>query len=298
VEGHVRASNEGKVCEAIVQHLEKGANGAVRSSVRAPEKEGHAAPVEFAFKIGDQLHALEHTVIEPFAGHLKLEAQAQQRFKPIEDALKQALGKTAFFQLIIPADALEGKKATDLPGIQQAVINWVKTAAATMPTRNDGLGTSIRAGEVPGVGFPLELHRFDPTPIPLHYFKISHVVLDLDRLRKERMNEAIEKKFWKLGAWKRDERAKTVLVLENRDVQLSPPDVVADTFVPLAKTRQDRPDETYLVMTCFEPWHLWPILIGYKSYYDLVAKGPIGIEEVDPTKLVPLTAVPPARSQS
>jgi hypothetical protein len=175
----------------------------------------------------------EHTVIEPFAGHLKLEAQAQQRVNPIEDALKDALGNSAFFQLIIPADALEGKKGAELPGIQQAVINWTKTAAATMPTRNDGLGTSTRADNVTGVGFPLELHRFEPTPIPLHYFKISHVVLDLDRLRNERMNEAIEKKFPKLAAWKRDEKAKTVLVLENRDVH---PQIQRNPF-PLSHSR-------------------------------------------------------------
>lgn len=282
-------TNEGKVCEAVVQRLEQRANGAVRTGLRQPEKEGHAAPVEAVFTIADELFALEHTTIEPFAGHMKMEAEADWRIKPITDTLKDALGTTAFYHLIIPVDALKGKKPTEVSAIQQAVIAWVKTTASTMPIRNDGLGTSVRSCTVPGVPFPLTLERFEPTPIPKHYFKISHMVLDLDQLRKERISEAIERKCPKLAAWKRDENAKTVLVLECNDVQLSNPDVIASTFVPLAKERADRPDETYLVITCVEKWHLWPILIGDKTYDDLVAKGDVQIDEIDPRTLVSLT---------
>jgi hypothetical protein len=38
-----------------------------------------------------------------------------------------------------------------------------------------------------------------------------------------------------LAHWKTEENAKIVLVLEANDIQLTAPDLVADTFVPLVK---------------------------------------------------------------
>jgi hypothetical protein len=69
--------NEGKACDAIIRRLEKSAN-ATRSGLRFPEREGHAFPIEVAVTIGDQLVALEHTGIEPFRGHVEMEAKAAQ----------------------------------------------------------------------------------------------------------------------------------------------------------------------------------------------------------------------------
>jgi hypothetical protein len=135
----------------------------------------------------------------------------------------------------------------------------------------------------------MSLHRFEPPVIPGWYFQIRHVVTDGEKLRKERIQEAIDKKFTKLAGWKRDEKAKTVLVLEQNDIQLSAPDIVAETYVPLAKARADRPDETYLVVSCMTPWHAWPILIGDKSYLELVRSGEAEFEEIDPDDLVELT---------
>src|SRR5260370_1302965 len=91
-------SNEGQACDAIVRYLESRENG-VRANLRWPEKEQHAAPIEVAFKIGDQLYALEHTLIEPFEGHVRMEAEAGRLFAPIEDALKGNLDTAALFEL-------------------------------------------------------------------------------------------------------------------------------------------------------------------------------------------------------
>jgi hypothetical protein len=41
---------------------------------------------------------------------------------------------------------------------------------------------------------------------------------------------------------------KTILVLEQNDIQLTNEAIVTDTFVPLATARTDQPDETYLVV--------------------------------------------------
>jgi hypothetical protein len=74
------------VCEAIVRRLEDQAN-ASRSGLRWPEQEPHPFPVELAFSIAGQLYALEHTGIEPFKGHLQMDAEAERHFAPITNAL-------------------------------------------------------------------------------------------------------------------------------------------------------------------------------------------------------------------
>jgi hypothetical protein len=122
--------NEGKVCEAIVWHLEERAKSS-RHGVRWPEDEGHAHPVEVAFSFGVDLFALEHTGIEPFKGHVRMEAEAERHFKPITEALKNALGTSAVFELHMPADAFQGRRMVEIRTLQQAIILWVTTTAPT-----------------------------------------------------------------------------------------------------------------------------------------------------------------------
>jgi hypothetical protein len=75
--------NEGLACDAIIRHLE-AEEGATRSDMQWPEKQNHASPVEVVFKIGEKLHALKHTGIEPFEGHLGMTAQASNFLTQLE----------------------------------------------------------------------------------------------------------------------------------------------------------------------------------------------------------------------
>jgi hypothetical protein len=283
--------NEGKVCEAVVRRLEKRLGG-TRTNVEFPEQENHTSPVEATFKIGNQLFALEHTGIEPFEGHVQMEAQADHLYAPILNELKDGvLGTSARYELVIPINAFQGMKMPEVRAIQKAIINWVKTTASKVPRLGSDRyeGTSVGPVTIEGVPFPLSLHRFEPPPIPGVYFQIRHEVPNGERLRTERTKAAIDKKFPKLAAWKHAKKANTILVLEQNDIQLSAPDLVADAYVPLAKAREDRPDETYLVVTCMTPWLVCPILIGDKSYVELVRSDESEYEEVDPSTLTPLT---------
>jgi hypothetical protein len=56
--------------------------------------------------------------------------------------------------------------------------------------------------------------------------------------------------------------ARTILVLEDNNIQLTNQSIVAETYLPLAMARSDRPDETFLVASLKDPWHAWPMLIG------------------------------------
>jgi hypothetical protein len=62
-------------------------------------------------------------------------------------------------------------------------------------------------------------------------------------------------------------------VLEDNDVQLTNQVVVTETFLPIALGRPDRPDETYMVASCMDPWWVWPILVGDESYFDIARRG-------------------------
>jgi len=76
--------NEGKVCDAIIRHIE-AREGSQRQNLRSPEQEGHAAPVELTCSIDRQLYAFEHSGIEPFEGQIEIEAKAH--FEPLRAAL-------------------------------------------------------------------------------------------------------------------------------------------------------------------------------------------------------------------
>jgi hypothetical protein len=282
--------NEGKVCEAVVRRLEERFN-APRTDMRWPEDERHPFPVEIAFTIAGQLFALEHTGIEPFGGHVQMEAEASRHFTPIMDALKNALGVAAVFELIIPANAFRGRNTPEVRRIQQAVIDWVKATAPTLPKRlyADYRGTSVGSVTVPGVPFGISLHRFEPALVPGHYFQIKHLVRNAEQSRIDRIRKSVEKKFPKLAAWKRDHKARTILVLEDNDIQLTNEAIVTETFLPLAMARQDRPDETYVVASCMDPWHAWPVLVDGKSYFDFAQAGDAEDWGIDPTKLSTLT---------
>jgi hypothetical protein len=264
--------SEGMVCEAIVRRLEERASGC-RTGVCWPEQEGHPFPIEVAFSIAGQLYALEHTGIEPFKGHVQMEAEADRHFAPITNALKDSLGTDAVFELVIPANIFRGRKPPEIRRLQQALITGVKAAAPTLPKRKyadyRGTGGSVT---MEGVPFPVLLYRFEPVLVPGHHFQIKHMVTNGDRARLDRITQAVEDKFPKLAAWKRDYGARTILVLEDNDIQLTNQAIVTDAFIPLAVARVDTPDETYLVASCMDPWHAWPILIDGTTYFELAER--------------------------
>jgi hypothetical protein len=286
------SSNEGKVCDAIVRRLEEREQHK-RADLRSPEQENHKSPVEIAIKLGDQLYALEHTLVEPFQGHMRMEAQTEKLFTPIMTALKDALGEDALFELFLPLNALDGRKPAELKRIQQAIIAWVQATAPTISPRPYPGGKGTRVGPTLVEDIPLVLCRFEPPIIPGQHFQIRHTVDKIDQLRADRMKAAVDKKFPKLAAWKNDEGARSILVLEQNDIQLTNPSIVADTYLPLATAREDRPDETYLVATCLGPkWWIWPILIGNRSYFDIAQSDEPLYWEVDPSAFHDLTTTP------
>ncbi|BAM87660.1 hypothetical protein S58_16520 [Bradyrhizobium oligotrophicum S58] len=283
---------EGEVCDAMVKRLEER-EGRTRDNLRWPETENHKHPVDLAFTLGDQLYALEHTVVEPFDGHIRMEAQTETLFAPISNALKDSLGTDALFQLNMPINTLDGLKPAELARVQQSIVTWVKETAPTIPkpTFPDHSGNIAGPTKPTGVPCDVVLIRYEPPIFPGKYFEIRHLVDDMEKRRAARMQVAIDKKFPKLAAWKANEGAKTILVLEQNDIQITNINLITDTYLPLVKERTDRPDETYLVASCLGPpaWWMYPVLIGDRSYYDIMQTDETSYWEFDPSSLISLT---------
>jgi hypothetical protein len=94
----------------------------------------------------------------------------------------------------------------------------------------------------------------------------------VETARAERLRLACEKKFPKLAAWKKQANARTILVLEDNDIQLTNAALDTEAFLPLAAARHDAPDETYMIMTCTDTWYVSPVLVGDQSYFDISAR--------------------------
>jgi hypothetical protein len=282
--------NEGKACDAVIRVLETR-EGKGRNNVRIPEQERHAAPIEFACNIGDRLFALEHTGIEPFAGHMQMEAEADRLFRPIETLLANKLPPNDTFELGIPVNALQGLKKKDLAQIQAALVAWVEATAPTVPVASYAhYLRSIQKVRPPGVPFDVRLDRFQSI-VPPGRFQIKHSITDedLEPSRRARIRAACEKKFPKLEAWRHDALARTVLVLEDNDIQLTNPQRVFDTLAALRRDFTNWPDEIYLVSTIIKnPWYVHALQVGDRQYYELSEAGQC-LTEFDADCLIDVT---------
>jgi hypothetical protein len=138
-----------------------------------------------------------------------MEAEAGRLFDPITDALNGNLDSTALVELHMPINVLQRLPNSEVRSIHKALIDWVKVTAPTIPKRPypDYRGNAVGPIDVKGVPFPVTLVRFEPALIPGRHFDIRHTAVGIYQARTERMKRAIEKKFPKLAAWKRDHGA-------------------------------------------------------------------------------------------
>lgn len=274
------AFHETETCEGIIQHLEQRQR-ARRSDVQIRDRGSETsadARVEMTFRLGGQLYALEHTGIEPFDGFMAHQNRASSLFLPLQAAAAAAASLSAILadgvviEMHLPIDAFVDRKMPEVRAIQTALLAWIAATAPTLPPRRyaDYRGTLVTA-QPTGVPFQVSLVRFDGIAGMGGRFQLKHLTRGAETPRVERIARAREKKFPKLARWKQSDAARTVLVFEDNDVQLTNVSIVAEAFLPIATARADAPDETYMVSTCTSPWYAWPVLVDGRSYFDLAA---------------------------
>jgi hypothetical protein len=283
--------NEAKACDAIIRHIEARSK-APRSNLRLHDRHPqHDRRIELTFEIGSNLYAMEHTGIEPFSDFMRMNQDSDRLFGPVERSVSSALSPNEILEVHIPLGALTDLPNRDLERIQDAMIRHIIAVAPSVPVRSyaDYIG-DVKPVIPQGVPFPVTVYRFDSLGLPPRCKIVHRAPPNREALRAERLRLTCEKKFPKLAAWKAANNARTILVLEDNDIQLTNTQTVADAFLPIAMARADRPDETYMLMTCAEPWYAWPILIDNVSYFDLAQRyHPVRLE-IDPAGLSPVTA--------
>jgi len=121
-------------------------------------------------------------------------------------------------------------------------------------------------------------------------FSVGHLVQgDMEQLRRERIGRAYKNKLGKLSVWKESHNARTVLILEENDIQLTNAQRIADAVVEIERIELKKPDEIFLVSTCLDDvWWVTPIRCGNRSYYDFNEPGE-RFAEFSPLSLEPVT---------
>jgi hypothetical protein len=111
-------------------------------------------------------------------------------------------------------------------------------------------------------------HRYQLPGVPGHLM-ITHLVDQLENSRDLRIERACQAKYPKLAAWKA-RGARTVLILEENDIQLTNVIDVCGSLLRVERSFQVVPDEVYLVTTSITPWWVWHLRVDRSSFFDLI----------------------------
>jgi hypothetical protein len=254
-------NNERKACDAVVRCLEERAQ-LKRANARSPEDDRTGPPVEYAFDLGAAKYAIEHTIVEAFEDQIRTGVDFSAFIKPIEQALDQQLPHPGLYRLTFPIDPSRGLKPKTLAKVRAEIIEWVKIKAAELhaecpeqparasrPRGHEGHRRETVAG------IDLLLHRETGWWIPDQanglLLPMRFAPKDYEKLRRERITKALNKKLPKLQAQKMA-GARSVLVLESGDLALSNHLVITEAAEEVLRGRADRPDEIWFVDTTIE----------------------------------------------
>jgi hypothetical protein len=273
-------------CDAVLRHIE-AREGASRRDLAFPEKTHSVGPVELVCSVGPQRFAFEHTRIEPFTGHIQLEAEAERHFQPITDRVANQLPSDSRFELHVPAGAMLGLNDRDARPIQDSLVRWTLATAPGLPTARPGRYVlPIQKVTPPGVPFAVSLHRWprDGFPYP---FTIQHLVGgDVEAGRLQRMRVAYNRKVPKLLKWA-DAGARTILIFEEDDIFLTNHFTVMDALLDIERSSIRWPDEVYLLSVFTSKWFITRLRLGATTLYDMPVDDRFW--EADPASLVNVT---------
>lgn len=258
-------SNQGKVCDSVVRVLESR-TGRTRADISHPEKDGTGPAVELRFTLGTQSYAIEHTQIEAFADQIRTGEEFGQPIRPVVDELSGTLPKRGVYHLYFPTDARVGVKANQLQRIQDGLIEWVREHAQLLHARNPEKPTRERkphgideqlCARPPGFPYGVTLRREAPWSLSARHDGVllagRFAPEELERRRATRLREALNRKCPKLHHCKQ-EGARTILVLEDRDISLSNHVLIGGVLAALVAEHPHLPDEIYLVETALDRW--------------------------------------------
>jgi hypothetical protein len=280
--------HEGQACDAVLRRIEERENGK-RCDLRLHDHDGANAAIELTCKINGKLFAFEHSGIEPFEGHMQLEAQAEKYLAPIENQVVGLLPPEDRFDLHLPFDAMLGRSGREIASIHRAIVEWVaKTAWSLQAAPSGRRAVPAVADSQHGIPFRVLLSRRKADGLP-GKFVIYHVAPeDTETHRVARVRRAYTKKCPKLAVWKA-RGARSVLILEENDILITRHDLVFDAVEQVEIGWPNKPDEIWLVSTAINAaWTVWWLRIDENYCADMSYWGS-SISDAKPCDLINLT---------
>ena len=267
--------NESKACDAVVRVLEKQ-TGDTRRDIHHPEINNIGPLVDLRLRLGIQKYAIEHTQIEPFENQIGTGVDISKIINHIKEKLPETLPGSAYYKLHLPIEfSLPNKQAKQNKALNN-LVDWVEMNAKCLHKRNLGRVPEYNLyraddriqGTPAGFDCEIELLRW-PDAAFMHQipgcFGVTRLCPNkLEDLRRDRLSRAFSCKNPKLQKCK-EEGARTVLVLESRDIALTSFDLIGNQLPILLAERTDAPDEIYLVETGTHLWWVRPM--KYNDYY-------------------------------
>src|ERR1017187_2439970 len=285
--------NERKACDAVVRSLEALAQKR-RSNTHSPEDEGSDAPIEYAFDLGDQTYAIEHTVVEAFEGQINSDIDFDRFVSPITSALDGKLPAPGLFNVAFAIHPTKGMKPKAITETQAEIVEWIRTSAAelhaefpTAESKKQNIRGRQNRKRAAICGLDLVLSRevgwFVTEKFEGHLMPSRFAPKNYEDLRLERIKTAMGRKLPKLRKWQ-DEGARTVLVLENRDMALSNHVAILEAAEKALIGRSDVPDEVWFVDTTIETeWTAMCVMRDCISFPD--DEAPTRYYDYDPSSL-------------
>jgi hypothetical protein len=288
--------NEGKAIDAVLRRIESRENATRLSDGRSPDDlrdPDEDRRVDYVCTIGRQLYAFEHTGIEPFENQITLEEHNRALFAPVIARFDNRSSDNELWEFHHPVEATAGLKSARIKKVQDALIDWIVSNVATLPlTRyGDRYPYSAYQESVADLPFRFSLYRlslqdFQSSPLSGRFWRRPFVTGDVEKARQVRLERTCDDKFGKLAKWRREEGARSVLVMEENDLSLTNHQVVAEAMASAEAGRLDAPDEIFLVSTISpNPWWVTCLRRSGKTYYD----GGERFFELDPANLIQLT---------
>jgi hypothetical protein len=169
----------------------------------------------------------------------------------------------------MPLKATEGLRGKELAKVQSALAEYVLAAAPILPMAREGrCAEVIHRAQPPRVPFEITMHKWPRSWHAAPFGIVQMLSGDKEAMRRARIERACKKKYPKLAAWQR-KGARTIMVLEDNDVQVTSEASVADALLSAEKKSSVAlPDEVYLVTTFSDIWHGHIIRTDNKTYFD------------------------------
>ena len=272
----MKKEHEKRVCKAVLGVIARRKNIVVEGIDYPDEKEHGEQAVDMLVKCSSGEMVVEHTRIESYPEQIEDWSQVRKLLEPLREGLEGKLPAPGHYELAVDIGACKGAK--DTKEIQKALVKWIERKAPSLRVGSPEVAPEHCIKERPdGVPFEVTLCRWPGNDGK--FYLAENAPDDLQERRRERISKALEDKCPKLCKARGDAR-RSALVLELDDISLGSHISVGQALVEELNSRNDVPDEIYLVRSELDEWVVWVLKDGEDLFRGVAKPGPYYLDAV------------------